>query len=73
MVTGNVNALAGSAGNPGSNDGIGTSARFNTPEGVVLTNGGSTTLVADTGNNTIRRVDGIPPPKCPVFLPMVQR
>ena len=68
-----VSILSGRSGNPGSNDGSGSSARFNAPEGVTLTNGGSTTLVADTGNNTIRRVDGIPPSRCPVFLPLVRR
>jgi DNA-binding beta-propeller fold protein YncE len=74
VATGKLSPIAGSSGNPGSANGSGSSARFNTPKGVALTNGSSTALVADTQNNTIRRVDGIETPKCQrVFLPLARR
>jgi hypothetical protein len=72
-VTSGITAtLAGQIGNPGSANGSGSQAQFNTPEGVALTNGGLTALVADTGNNLVRRVDGLP--LCyRVVLPFVLR
>jgi sugar lactone lactonase YvrE len=74
VFSGLISPIAGSAGNPGSANGSGTNARFNTPKGVALTNGKSTALVADTRNNTIRRIDGIETPKCQrVFLPLARR
>lgn len=54
-----VTTLAGFAGSPGSDDGTGAAARFNTPLDIALdpvTNGGSSLIVADFGNHTIRRV-----------------
>ena len=54
-AAGVVTTLAGSAGNSGSADGTGTSARFNNPIGVALTATGDL-LVADSNNHTIRRV-----------------
>ncbi len=53
--TGVVTTLAGSAGNYGSTDGLGTNALFNGPEGVAVDNGGNV-YVADSGNNTIRKI-----------------
>ncbi|WP_285577361.1 immunoglobulin domain-containing protein [Geothrix limicola] len=47
--------LAGGSGLPGSNDGLGGLARFNTPGGLALDPAGNL-LVADTGNHTIRRI-----------------
>ncbi len=54
IASGAVTTIAGSAGVPGSADGIGTVARFNFPGGIAtdLTN----LYVADTGNNTIRKI-----------------
>ena len=50
-----VSTLAGLAGNPGSNDGIGIHARFRNPWGVAVDNRGNV-YVADTSNNTIRKI-----------------
>ncbi len=50
-----VESLAGS-GDPGSQDGAGSAARFRKPLGVVL-DGRGFLWVADTGNHTIRRVN----------------
>ena len=49
-----VTTLAGTAGSFGSTDGTGAAARFNTPFGI--TTDGTTLYVADTGNNTIRKI-----------------
>ncbi len=53
--TGNVTTLAGSYGVPGSADGTGSAARFNTPRGIAL-DGAGNLYVADTGNNLVRRI-----------------
>ena len=47
--------LAGLAGNPGSNDGTGSNARFNNPSGAAVDSAGNV-YVADTDNHTIRKV-----------------
>jgi sugar lactone lactonase YvrE len=52
-----VTTLAGSSGVKGSADGVGSSATFNTPEGIAVDSGG-TVYVADTGNSTIRMITG---------------
>jgi sugar lactone lactonase YvrE len=54
-ATGEVTTLAGAFGLAGSDDGIGSDARFNAPLGLALDPFGDL-YVADTGNNTIRRV-----------------
>ena len=50
-----VTTLAGLARNRGSNDGAGSSARFNIPEGVAVDTAGNV-YVADTGNGAVRKV-----------------
>lgn len=50
-----VTTFAGGAGVSGSNDGSGTSARFNYPCGVAVDSAGNV-YVADTTNNTIRKI-----------------
>jgi sugar lactone lactonase YvrE len=50
-----VTTLAGLAGSIGTNDGTGSNALFNQPEGVAADSNG-TVYVADTFNNTIREV-----------------
>ena len=51
-----VTTLAGMAGMTGSDDGKGTSARFNAPSGVAVDDKGYL-YVTDYGNHTIRRVE----------------
>jgi len=53
--TGAVTTLAGLAGSSGSADGTGSAARFNQPSGVAI-DGVGNVYVADTMNNTLRRV-----------------
>lgn len=50
-----VSTLAGSAGEPGSADGVGGSARFFLPHDVAVDHTGNV-FVSDRGNHTIRRV-----------------
>jgi hypothetical protein len=50
-----VTTLAGLAGSPGTADGVGSAARFNSPEGVAVDAAGNV-YVADTTSNTIRKV-----------------
>lgn len=52
--SGLATTLSGSAGLPGSSDGAAALARFSNPRGI--TTDGDYLYVADTGNNTIRRV-----------------
>lgn len=54
ITTGIVTTLAGSAGNEGTVDGIGTAARFSLPTGI--TTDGTNLYVADSGNCTVRKV-----------------
>jgi sugar lactone lactonase YvrE len=54
-TNGVVSTLAGVPGRHGSNDGDGASARFWAPFGIAVDAAG-TVYVADTGNNTIRRI-----------------
>jgi sugar lactone lactonase YvrE len=59
-LPGEVTTLAGTAGQAGFADGQGSSARFNSPRGIVAAPDGSI-YVADSGNHTIRRIthDGL--------------
>ncbi len=50
-----VTTLAGSPGQPGSADGTNSAARFHNPTSVAVDNAGNV-FVADTSNNTIRKV-----------------
>ncbi len=50
-----VSTFAGSPGQTGSNDGTGSSARFNHPTGVTV-DGNGNVFVADSTNNTIRQI-----------------
>jgi hypothetical protein len=52
---GMVFTLAGSAGQSGSANGVGDAAQFNLPNGVAV-DGAGNVYVADSGNNTIRKV-----------------
>ncbi|HLX70911.1 MAG TPA: hypothetical protein VKV04_14890 [Verrucomicrobiae bacterium] len=52
---GQVTTLAGLAGFPGTNDGVGAAARFNGPFGIAL-DSSNNIYVTDTGNNTIRKI-----------------
>lgn len=55
LPDGTVTTLAGSCTNPGSSNGQGTNAQFSGPEGIGLDPAGNV-LVADSGNNMIRRI-----------------
>src|SRR5207302_1125096 len=50
-----VTTLAGTAGVAGSTDATGAAARFTSPESVATDSAGNV-YVADTGNNTIRKI-----------------
>lgn len=52
-TAGVVTTLAGSVGNSGSANGIGSSARFNSPSGIAVSTAGNI-YVADRANHTIR-------------------
>jgi len=54
-ANGTVSTLAGSAGVAGNSDGVGAGARFNHPTGIAV-DGSGNVYVADTTNNTVRKV-----------------
>jgi sugar lactone lactonase YvrE len=54
-TAGVVSTFAGSPGQPGSADGMGAAARFNTPRGIAV-DGAGNVYVSDTGNDTIREI-----------------
>jgi len=54
-TAGVVTTFAGTAGTAGSTDGTGTAAKFSFPSGIAI-DGSGTLYVADTGNNTIRKI-----------------
>jgi sugar lactone lactonase YvrE len=56
LQTGEVTTFAGSVGQPGTEDGTGTQARFNHPSALALDTDGSL-YVADTDNGLLRKVD----------------
>ncbi|MBN1960644.1 MAG: hypothetical protein JW841_06835 [Deltaproteobacteria bacterium] len=55
IATKEVTTIAGKAGEAGSVDGEGNAARFDTPQGLALD--GHYLYVADSNNNTIRKID----------------
>lgn len=55
MPDGTMTLLAGHGNHEGSADGSGTDARFNTPSAIAVDDAGNL-YVADSGNNTIRKV-----------------
>ena len=55
LGTGAVTTVAGSAGNQGSRDGMGTAAQFADPSGIAL-DGAGALLIADTANQAIRKL-----------------
>ncbi|MGO4395251.1 NHL repeat-containing protein [Variovorax sp. M-6] len=57
--TGVVTTLAGSRGEPGADDGVGTAASFANPFGIAVDAAGNV-YVADTNNNLIRKITPIP-------------
>jgi sugar lactone lactonase YvrE len=59
-AAGGVTTLAGVPGQPGTNNGAGSLARFDTPSGIALDSVGNL-FVCDTANHTIRKVtpDGL--------------
>ena len=58
-VSGIVGTIAGNVGAPesGDVDGLGSSARFNSPKGIAVTPDGSVLYVADSGNHKIKRIE----------------
>jgi hypothetical protein len=54
-TAGVVSTLAGTAGVTGTEDGVGSAAQFNAPAGIAVSANG-VVYVADTGNDTIRRI-----------------
>lgn len=55
ISTGTVTTLAGTPGAAGSSDGVGSTALFNTPQGIATD--GTNLYVADSMNRTIRKVE----------------
>src|SRR5262249_7764998 len=55
LSSGTVITIAGSAGNPGSNDGLAGDARFNSPHGLAIDKDDNI-YIADSGNGTIRKI-----------------
>ncbi|MCB1177789.1 MAG: hypothetical protein KDK36_09440 [Leptospiraceae bacterium] len=55
VSTGEVTTIAGLAGETGSTDGTGTTARFNLPCGI--TTDGTNLFITDSNNHTIRKIE----------------
>ena len=60
-AAGLTSTIAGTSGITGSSDGSGSGALFKGPTGIVVDSSGNL-FVADTGNDTIRKVSPSPPP-----------
>ena len=56
ISTGAVSTFAGSVGTSGSDDGTGVAAKFKYPVGIARRNATGDLYVADSGNNTIRKI-----------------
>jgi DNA-binding beta-propeller fold protein YncE len=57
VSTASVSTLAGSS--VGSTNGVGTNAKFNSPEGICISPDGSFALVGEVSNNLVRRISGL--------------
>src|SRR3990172_1689598 len=55
IPTKTVTTIAGYSGVPGLDDGVGSAARFNAPEGIATD--GAFLYISDTKNNAIRKID----------------
>src|SRR5262249_9768156 len=55
LATGEVTTVAGKPGTTGSDDGVGSLARFNRPEGLAMDGMGSL-FITEFGNYTIRKL-----------------
>jgi hypothetical protein len=53
--TGEVSTFAGTAGQPGATDEVGTAAEFNKPKGITIHAGNI--YITDSRNNTIRKIE----------------
>jgi DNA-binding beta-propeller fold protein YncE len=56
LSTVHVSTLAGMVSTPSDTNGVGTNAGFNSPESVSISPDSSYALIADTGNNMIRKI-----------------
>jgi sugar lactone lactonase YvrE len=57
LLTGEVSTVAGIAGMFGNGDGNTSIARFHNPNGLALSEDGTSLYIADAGNNRIRKLD----------------
>ena len=80
-ITGEVTTFAGTAGSIGSMDATGSAAQFNNPTGVAV-DGAGNVYVADSGNNSIRKITvagavttlaAVPEPMVPLTASGVRR
>ncbi|HYB91972.1 MAG TPA: hypothetical protein VEC38_13135 [Candidatus Binataceae bacterium] len=55
LTTKSISVLAGEIFKEGSNDGVGTAARFNSPDGMTIV--GRSLYVMDTNNSDVRKID----------------
>ncbi|MCF7762216.1 MAG: immunoglobulin domain-containing protein [Verrucomicrobia bacterium] len=53
---GAVSTIAGTTESPGSADGVGRTAKFSSPEGIVADRSTGNLFVSDTGNSTVRLI-----------------
>ena len=56
VTTGGVVSTVAGSGSPGNSDLTGTSATFNSPQGIAIDPAGLILYVADTGNHKIRKI-----------------